>query len=237
MNSYENRKQLIEKIVEACVEYDLDGINVDFENMKQEDKDVYSRFIIELTPRLNEIGMVVSVDVTAPDGGETWSMCFDRNVIGDVANYIIFMGYDQYGISSDTAGTTAGYNWVQLNLVKFLQTEEIDPDKLILGIPFYTRLWTENSNGEVVRSSTVRMNGIEEVLPDDVERKWDDELKQYYVEYQDGEDIKKMWIEDIESLKAKVSLVNENNLAGIASWQKGMETDDVWGMLKEELER
>ena len=235
MNSYENRKELIEQIVDACVEYDLDGINIDFENMKQEDIDLYSRFIIELTPRLNEIGMVVSVDVTAPDGGETWSMCFDRNVIGDVADYIIFMAYDQNGISSTTPGTTAGYNWIELNLVKFLQTEEIDSDKLILGIPFYTRLWTEDADGNLVRNPTVNMENIEEVLPDDVQKTWDDELKQYYVEYQDGEYTRKMWIEDVESLKAKVSLVNENNLAGVASWQYGMETEDVWPMLKEEL--
>ena len=237
MNSYENRKELIEQIVDACVEYDLDGINIDFENMKQEDIDLYSRFIIELTPRLNEIGMVVSVDVTAPDGGETWSMCFDRNVIGDVADYIVFMAYDQNGISSTTPGTTAGYNWIELNLVKFLQTEEIDSDKLILGIPFYTRLWTEDADGNLVRNPTVNMENIEEVLPDDVQKTWDDELKQYYVEYQDGEYTRKMWIEDVESLKAKVSLVNENELAGVASWQYGMETEDVWPMLKEELEQ
>ena len=79
------------------------------------------------------------------------------------------------------------------------------------------------------------MEDIEEVLPDDVERKWDDELKQYYVEYQDGDNTRKMWIEDVESLKAKVSLVKENELAGVASWQYGMETEDVWSMLKEEL--
>ena len=237
MNSYGKRKHLIEQILEACVTYDLDGINIDFENMKQEDKDLYSRFIIELTPRLNEVGMVVSVDVTAPDGGETWSMCFDRNVIGDVADYIIFMAYDQNGVSSTTAGTTSGYNWIDLNLVKFIQTEVIDPEKLILGIPFYTRIWTENANGEVVRNPTVNMEDIEEVLPDDIQRTWDDELKQYYVEYQDGDYTRKMWIEDVESLKAKVSLVNEDNLAGVASWQYGMETDDVWPMLKEELEQ
>ena len=237
MNSYRNRKALIENIVEACIEYDLDGINIDFENMKQEDIDLYSRFIIELTPRLDDLEKVVSVDVTAPDGGETWSMCFDRNVIGDVADYIIFMAYDQNGISSTTPGTTAGYNWVELNLVKFLQTEEIDSDKLILGIPFYTRIWTEDANGDVVRNSTVAMENINEVLPEGVQKTWDDDLKQYYVRYQDGEYTREMWIEDIESLKAKVSLVNENNLAGVASWQYGMETDDVWPMLKQELEQ
>ncbi len=237
MNSYQNRKALIENIVDACIKYDLDGINIDFENMKQEDIDLYSRFIIELTPRLDDMGKVVSVDVTAPDGGETWSMCFDRNVIGDVADYIVFMAYDQNGISSTTPGTTAGYNWVELNLVKFLQTEEIDSDKLILGIPFYTRIWTEDANGDVVRNSTVAMENINEVLPEGVQKTWDDDLKQYYVRYQDGEYTREMWIEDVESLKAKVSLVNENNLAGIASWQYGMETDDVWPMLKQELEQ
>ena len=237
MNSYKNRKILIEEIVDACVKYDLDGINIDFENMKQEDIDLYSRFIIELTPRLNDLKKVVSVDVTAPDGGETWSMCFDRNVIGDVADYIVFMAYDQNGVSSTTAGTNAGYNWIKLNLVKFLQTEEIDSDKLILGIPFYTRIWTEDASGEVVRSSTVNMEDIEDVLPDDVQKTWDDDLKQYYVEYQDGEYTRKMWIEDVESLKAKVSLVHENDLAGVASWQYGMETQDVWSMIKQELEQ
>ena len=236
MNSYENRKQLIEDIVAKCVEYDLDGVNIDFENMYAEDKDKYSRFIIELTPRLKEIGMVTSVDVTAPDGGETWSMCFDRHVIGNVADYIIFMAYDQNGTSSTKPGTTAGYNWVRLNLVKFLQTEEIEPEKLILAVPFYTRIWTTNSAGEIVGRSTVDMKDINSIIPAGVTKKWDDELKQNYLEYNDGANKKQIWIEDVDSLKAKISLIKDNNLAGVASWQKGMESDDVWQMIKSELQ-
>ena len=235
MNSYEKRKELIEDIVEKCVEYDLDGINIDFENMYEEDKDMYSRFIIELTPRLKEIGMVTSVDVTAPDGGETWSLCFDRNVIGDVADYIVFMAYDQNGVSSTKPGTTAGYNWINLNLTKFLQTEDIDAEKIILGIPFYTRMWTTNSSGDIISRGTVDMKEIDGVLPSGVEKTWDNELKQNYVEYMDGANKKQIWIEDIDSLKAKVSLVTENKLAGVASWRKDMESDDVWQMLKAEL--
>ena len=234
MNSYEKRKELIEDIVNVCVKYKIDGINVDFENMKQEDKDMYSRFIIELTPRLKEMGLVTSVDVTAPDGGETWSLCFDRHVIGDVADYIVFMAYDQYGISSTKAGTTAGYNWVELSLNKFLQTEEIEPEKIILAIPLYTRVWTTDSNGKVT-SKTVDMKDINEVIPEGTNKTWDDELKQNYVEYTEGGNKKQIWIEDIESLKAKVSLITQNKLAGVASWQKEMETEEVWKMLKEEL--
>ncbi len=237
MNDYEIRQKLIDAIVKSCVEYDLDGINIDFENMKQEDKDMFSRFIIELVPRMKEIGLVSSVVVTAPDGGETWSMCFDRHVIGDVADYTIFMAYDQNGVSSNKAGTNAGYDWIKLNLTKFLKTEEIEPEKLILAVPFYTRLWTENPNGEIIKKSTVAMNKIENVIPDDVEKQWKDDVKQNYVEYKEGENTKKMWIEDVESLKAKMSLIKENNLAGVASWQKGMETDDVWEMMNNELNK
>lgn len=236
MNDYNKRQNLINKIVDYCVKYKLDGINVDFENMKQEDKDMYSRFIIELTPRLKDMGVVVSVDVTAPDGSETWSMCFDRNVIGDVADYIIFMAYDQYGTSSNKSGTTAGYDLVNVSLNKFLKTEEIKNDKIILAIPLYTRLWTEDSSGNVVKQTTVSLKNIDKVVPSNVQKQWDDNLKQYYVEYQDGSYTKKMWIEDEKSLKEKIDLIKNNNLAGVASWEKGMETDNFWTFLKESLD-
>ena len=235
MNSYTKRQELIEDIVNVCVKYELDGINIDFENMKQEDKDMYSRFIIELTPRLKEIGLVTSVDVTAPDGGETWSLCFDRHVIGDVADYIIFMAYDQNGVSSTKPGTTAGYNWVKLSLNKFLTTEEIEPEKIILAVPLYTRLWTTDASGKLLSNPTVAMNAIDSTIPEGIEKQWDDDLKQNYVEYTDGNNKKQMWIEDIDSLKAKVSLIKENNLAGVASWVKDMETQEFWQMLKQEL--
>ena len=235
MNSYENRQKLIERIVNACIKYNLDGVNIDFENMKEEDKDMYSRFIIELTPRLKEMGLVTSVDVTAPDGGETWSMCFDRNVIGNVADYIIFMAYDEYGSSSDKAGTTAGYDWIKLNLKKFVQTEEIKPEKIILGIPLYTRVWTTDSN-EKVTNKSIAMKNIDNTIPSGVEKKWDDELKQNYVEYTESGNKKQIWIEDLKSLKEKVLLVKENELGGVASWQKDMETEEVWNMIKENLE-
>ena len=236
MNDYKKRQKLIEEIVDMCVKYKVDGINVDFENMKKEDIDLYSRFIIELTPRIKEIGQVISVDVTAPDGADTWSLCFDRNVIGDVADYIIFMAYDQYGVSSTKAGTTAGYDWVELSLKKFLETEEIESNKIILAVPFYTRMWTENSSGKAT-SKVVNMKSVNEVLPSDVEKKWNDDLKQNYVEYTEGNSTKKMWIEDLESIKAKISLITKYDLAGVAAWEKDREDPNVWKLINEELNK
>lgn len=233
LKSYTLRTQVINNIVDLAVKYGLDGINIDFENMNTEDKDNFSRFIIELKPKLKEAGIKLSVDVTAPDGGNNWSECYNRSVIGDVADYIVFMAYDQYGNGSKKAGTTAGYNWVEINLKKFIDREQIPSNKIILGIPFYTRIWTE-SNGDVT-SKTVNMKNINSVLPADVTKEWNEELKQYYVEYTQNGKTYKMWIEDEESIKNKVSLVKQYNLAGVAAWAKDREQDSIWTVINNEL--
>lgn len=235
MNDYEKRQKLIEQIVKMCKTYKIDGINIDFENMKKEDKNLYSRFIIELTPRIKDLGLVISVDVTAPDGGDTWSLCFDRNVIGNVADYIVFMAYDEYGTSSIKAGPTAGYDWVELSLNKFLKTEEIKADKIILAVPFYTRLWSEDSNKNVT-SKVVYMKNINKALPSNVQKQWNDQTKQNYVEYSEENMIKKMWIEDTNSIKEKLNLIKTNELAGVAAWAKDMEDENIWNIFKTELD-
>ena len=235
LNSYTKRQELIEKIVEVCVEYQIDGINIDFEHMYEADKDKFSRFIIELEPRLNEIGAVLSVDVTAPDGDPKWSLCYDRNVIGHVADYIVFMAYDQYGNSSTKPGTTAGYNWVETNVKKFIDNEDVEPSKIILGMPMYTRQWTIESNGEIDGRGVVSM--LNTKIPNNVEKQWDEDLKQYYIEYKSGSDTIKMWIEDGTSIAAKVSLVTKYGLAGTSCWRKDMETSNIWSVIKNELSK
>lgn len=201
LRDYTLRETLINNIVKLTMDYEIDGINIDFENIYQEDKEFFSRFIIELAPRLREYGKVLSVDVTAPDGSEDWSLCYDRNVIGREADYIIFMGYDQYGATSPKEGTTAGADWVETNIKKFLGQEGVEPEKLILGMPFYTRLWKEQ-NGEV-DSSVVSMKNVDSVLPEGIQKTWNADLKQNYVEYTEAGTVYKMWIEDLDSIKEK----------------------------------
>lgn len=234
MRDYKLREKLINQIVDYVTKYQLDGINIDFENMYAEDKENFSQFLVELRPRLNEIGAVLSVDVTAPDGGETWSMCYDRNTIGKVADYIIFMGYDQYGVSSTKSGTTAGGDWVETNIKKFLGQEGVSPDKLILGIPFYTRLWVER-NGKISSRDTVAMKSIDKALPENVKKTWDENLKQNYVEYKQNGATYKMWIEDEKSIEAKLDLINQYQLAGAAFWEKDMEANSVWNLVASKL--
>lgn len=235
MNDFNLRKKLIENIIKACIDYKLDGINIDFENMKQEDINLFSRFIIELKPRMKESGLVLTVDVTAPDGAETWSMCYDRTVLGDVADYLIFMAYDQHGTGSKKSGTVAGYNWIETSIKKFINTYEVESEKLILGIPFYTRIWTEDMDGNLQGSAVVNMKDVDSNIPNGVEKEWNDVLKQNYVEYTSGSKIKKMWIEDLDSIKAKLSLVKTYQLGGVSAWAKDREDKKVWSLISSEL--
>ena len=234
LNDYEARENLILNIVQKAKQYNLDGINIDFENMYMEDADVFSRFIIELEPRLKILGKTLSVDVTAPDGAESWSMCYDRNVIGDVADYIVFMAYDQYGEASTEPGTTSGYEWVKVNLDKFLETEEIEPEKIILGLPFYTRVWT-TQNGNLVRTDVVAMKNVDTNIPAGVEKVWDEVTRQNYIKYDSNGYTREMWIEDIDSYKEKLQLINEYGLGGVANWCKDMEPEEIWSVINENL--
>lgn len=233
MNDYKLREKLINQIVNYIVEYNLDGINIDFENMYEADKKLFSRFLIELEPRLNEIGAVLSVDVTAPDGSDTWSMCYDRYTIGKVADYIIFMAYDQNGATAPKEGTTAGCNWVEANIRKFLGQEGVAPEKLVLGVPFYTRLWKEQ-NGKIT-SDTVDLKDVDKVIPSTVTKKWDEDLKQNYVEYTQNGATYKMWIEDYKSIEAKLDLVQKYNLAGASYWEKDRENSSIWNLVASKL--
>lgn len=233
LNDYKLRETLINNIINVVLENDLDGVNIDFENMKIEDKDMFSQFLIELKPRLAEYSKVLSVDVTAPDGGTNWSDSFDRNKIGKVADYEVFMAYDQTSASSNKAGTTAGADWIEVNLKKFVGTqEEVQSDKIILGMPFYTVLWKSGGT-----SSIVFIKNIDSTLPSGVEKKWDDSLKQNYAEYQSGGTTYKMWIEDERSLKAKFDLMHEYKLGGAAYWQKDFESSNIWELVETEINK
>lgn len=234
LRDYKLREKMINQIVEYIVKYKLDGINIDFENMYEADKNYFSRFLIELEPRLNEIGAVLSVDVTAPDGSPNWSLCYDRYTIAKVVDYMIFMGYDQYGISSDKPGTTAGCDWVEVNIQKFLGQEGVPKEKLILGLPFYARVWWNNSSGKL-KSEAISMKKFDSVIPSNATKTWDDNLKQYVVEYKKGGIDYRLWLEDEKSLTAKLDLVSKYNLAGAAYWQKDMEPENIWNLISEKI--
>ena len=125
-------------------------------------------------------------------------------------------------------------NYKQNNIKKFLGQEDVSKDKIILGMPLYTRLWKTDVNGKST-SSIVNMNQIDNKIPNDVERVWNEETKQYYVEYSSENYKYQMWLEDETSIREKLNLINQYELAGGAFWEKDRETDNIWKITQEVL--
>src|SRR5690606_24024540 len=183
LSSSRLRENLIEKIARLYSEYGVDGINIDFENVYMKDKELLTQFVRELYPVFKEKGMVVSMDVTPISVSENWSQCYDRKRLSETVDYIILMAYDQHWSTSPVEGSVAQYSWVEESLQAVLK--EVPNEKLILGVPFYSRLWTiRHIDGkEEVSSKALSMDEVNSFIEENnVELIWEEESGQYYGE-------------------------------------------------------
>ncbi len=229
LNSEYSREKFIKNLVEILKEDKVEGINMDFESMKTEDKDLYTQLIREMAPILRKENIKLSVDMY-------FVAYIDRKRVGQASDYVILMGYDQRGSWSSEAGSIAEATWVEKNIESLLNDSKIPPEKIILGVPFYTRLWTEKARTEKPTTTVYTMKDCQEFINDNnLTPVWDQDAGQNYAEYSRGDYTYKLWIEDKDSIKRRVETVNKYNLAGITGWRKGLETSDIWQVIYENL--
>lgn len=237
LNNTDARDNAIRQILSYASLFNLDGINIDFENVYREDRDALTQFVREITPFLREQGLVVSIDVNVPDGSDTWSLCYDHEAYGQIVDYVMLMTYDQHWSSSPVAGSVAEITWVEYNLKKVLNM--VPPEKLLLGLPFYTRLWKEESDGNNTKVTSPRvltMQGSRNYVNDNnLETVWDRDSGQFYAEHKSGNITNRVWIEDHNSINLKSSLALKYRLAGTAAWRRSDETREVWEVLNRNL--
>jgi len=239
LNNSNSRKLFIENLLIEFEKYEFDGINIDFENIYMKDKDKFTQFISELSYEFSKKNIIISVDVTVMGGSENWSLCYDRLRISELVDYLVIMTYDEHWASSKESGSVASYNWVKDSLNEII--ENVDSEKIIMGIPLFTRIWYEVPSTTVVNqmdvtSKTITLKGQENLLNDiDVKPIWDEESKQFFVSYIKDSKVKKVWLEEEISIKEKTKLVNELNLAGVAMWSKGFETENIWEIISDEV--
>ena len=206
--------------------YGIDGINVDFENVTQEASDGYIQFLRELSIECRKNGIVLSAD-------NSHLVNYDRAKQGEVVDYVIIMGYDEHIAAADGPGSVASIEFVQKGIEKTLAL--VPAEKVINGVPFYTRLWTTTGEiGQVAYS----MGEIENFLTSNgVETVWDESTCQYTAQFTlDGVGYA-VWLEEKESLAVKLNVMNQYNLAGVAGWRLGQEKDDVWPVIAAYLQQ
>lgn len=219
------RTYLIENLISTTLEYDLDGINVDFEEISQDAGDHFIQFIRELSVACRANGIVLSVDNYVPTG---YTDHYDRAEQGVVADYVVIMGYDEYYKGSSEAGSVASIGFVENGIKKTV--EQVPAEKVINAIPFYTRVW--ETKGAELTSQAVGMDLAEEfVLNHNIETRWDEETCQNYGEIQEGDSFYQVWLEDEQSIEVKLNIMQKYNIAGVAEWKLGFEKASVWDVI------
>jgi len=216
--------------------YNLDGINLDFENVYEEDKEKLTFFVQQLATVLREQNVTLSIDITLPSSSSFWSRCYDRRELGRIADFVMVMAYDEHSRLSPVSGSVASLGWVDKGLAATLV--EVPKEKLIMGIPFYTREWEETvKEGSVkVQSRTLSMAQAEQKITDNHAKPvWLEDKGQFYAEYAKEDKRYRIWLEDGASIKLKAELVHKYGLAGVASWRKDFETEEIWDILKAAL--
>jgi len=231
LNDMERRNTAIQALIKFVKDYKVEGINVDIEWIYQKDATVFSQFVRELCVKAKQNDIVISVCVNVPDGSADWSLCYQQKALSEYADYIAVMSYDQYGASSKVAGPNASLTWVKTNMDKLIQRDGVPSQKILLGIPFYSRLWT--LSGSSIKSKTLTMKGAKDYLNKLNEIIWSEDDGQYFYENKSGTTC--LWIEENEEIAKKLELVNEYDLGGTAYWMLGYETEDIWQTISETL--
>ncbi|MDW2797847.1 glycosyl hydrolase family 18 protein [Clostridium boliviensis] len=222
MSRTSTRKKLIDALMAEAKTYGFDGINLDFEGIKEEAGPHYIQFIRELSIPCRENGLVLSVDNYVPVPGNEF---YNRKEQGIVADYVIIMGYDEHYAGGE-AGSVSSIQYVENGIKGTLK--EVPKEKVINAIPFYTRIWTEGKDGKTSSSSIGIANAREWVRKYDVKLYWQEELGQYYGELQTQEGKKAVWLEEERSIGLKMNLIRQYDLAGVACWKLGFEPADLW---------
>ncbi len=241
LNNSAARERVINELLRLIKDNGMDGINIDFENVYLKNKELLVQFVREMTPIFRENDLIVSIDVTVIGGSDNWSRFLDRKALGEVVDYMAVMTYDEHWASSPKSGSVASLGWVERGIERIL--EEVPAEKLLLGVPFYTRVWTEtpsekDPNKMNVKSKAISMKAAEKILQkENIVKLWDEDAGQYYVVYIEDNKIHKMWHENAKSIKLKTDLVNKYNLAGVAAWRRGFETEDIWITIDNNINR
>jgi spore germination protein YaaH len=224
------RDNAIRQLLAFSALYKLDGINIDIEELPDSDRDALTQFVKEASILFREQGLVVSVDVNTKG-------LYDREALAECVDYVALMAYDQHWAGGKVAGSVAEIPWVEDTVERFLKT--VPAEKLLLGIPFYTRVWKEEKaeDGSVkLTSQALSMEAARKALNENkASVTLDTNSNQFYAEYvKDGSNYK-VWLEDINSVDLRTSLVQKYGLAGAAAWRKDFETEDVWDTLNRNL--
>lgn len=231
LSSTTTRQKLIDSLMNDLITYGIDGINVDFEQLSMDCGEHFVEFIRELSVACRKNGKVLSVDNYVP---RDFNDYYDRKEQGIVADYVIVMGYDEHYAGSKEAGSVASIDYVEDGIAQTVK--EVPAEKVINAIPFYTRIW--ETTGDGISSQAVDMMTAEQFISNHgITAEWDETTCQNYGEYTSGDSRYQVWLEDADSIKVKLNVMENHGIGGVAEWRLGFEKPEIWDVIGEYLDK
>ena len=226
------RSRIIEQLLAEAASCGMDGINVDFENLKEAGIPHYLQFLRELTSAAHAQNLVVSVDTPVP---QAYTMYYQRGEQARFVDYMIVMAYDEHFAGSEEAGSVSSLPFVQQAVEEM--TRVMPADQVICGIPFYTRVWTEKFGQSAITSEVLGMDGAKNYAKENqMTETWDASLGQNVATVETSDARYTIWMEDEQSMEEKLKVIQSAGLAGVAEWKLGFECADVWSLISEYIE-
>lgn len=224
--------RFIKSLADRAAALQVQGINVDFESLNGKDRGAYTAFLQKLAGYAHGKGLKVSVDL--PRGSVKWNhlTAFDHEKLAGIADYIVIMAYDQHYSGSTVPGPVAGLSWAEDGVKEFL-SYGIPREKLIMGVPFYTREWSIDAGGHLLSNRSLQSKDIQALLSaKKIAPSWDNAFGQYKAEYTGDDGNRRIfWIENEQTARARLDIAKKYQLAGVAAWRLGQEPDDLWKSL------
>lgn len=239
------RQNFINNMLSKAQEYGLDGINLDFEQMSEEVGESYVQLVREMSLACANQGLILSVDHYVPT---EYTAHYDREEQANFADYIVIMGYDEHYAGSGE-GSVASLPFVEKGVQDTIGYQ-VPPEQIILGMPFYTRMWVETpksgasdkemaSDDYVPYELTSKAMGMKDqdslIAQKNPPVMWLEELGQNYAEWPEDGTICKIWMEDAQSLELKLQLVPKYQLGGGAFWKISLEEPSIWDLIAQYL--
>lgn len=226
LSSTTNRQNIVEQMTATALELGMDGINIDFEGLTSDCGTHYVQFIRELSVACRENQLALSIDNYVPFHFNDF---YRLDIQGEVADYIVVMGYDEHWHGSKDPGSVASIDYVSNGLQKTL--EMAPAEKVVNALPFYTILWkTEGS--DVTDEYITLKNEADFLKRVNITPEWDEETCQNYAQWQSGNITYQIWLEDIDSIKVKLNVMSAQSIGGVAVWRLGYGTSEVWELIK-----
>ena len=226
------RSRIIEQLLAEAASCGMDGINVDFENLKEAGIPHYLQFLRELTSAAHAQNLVVSVDTPVP---QAYTMYYQRGEQARFVDYMIVMAYDEHFAGSEEAGSVSSLPFVQQAVEEM--TRVMPADQVICGIPFYTRVWTEKFGQSAITSEVLGMDGAKNYAKENqMAETWDASLGQNVATVETSDARYTIWMEDEQSMEEKLKVIQSADLAGVAEWKLGFERADIWSLISEYIE-